>query len=343
MFKLFRYEDAVDDKTGAGGGGGAAGAGDKSAAGAGDGATAGDKGAAEGKGAATAQAGDKGHASGDAGQDSGDKSAGEGDKAPTWPEDWRQRYSGEDVKKMERLSRYASPAAAFDALLSLQSKIGAGELRSNLPKNATAEQIAAWRADNGIPEAPDKYTLVLPEGMKVQKEDKPLIDGFLSRLHGANANSQVASEAIAWYYEEAARRTEERLQKDTEIAKTNEDALRAEWGNEYRTNINMVNGLVETMPADARALFQTGRLGDGSPIMSNPGVLKALVAWSRQINPITTIVPNSGANIGSAIEDEITSIEKRMATDRKGYNADEKQQTRLRELYDARERIGQKK
>ncbi len=288
----------------------------------------------EAPGAAGAASGsEKGAAGSDTGKPAGGE-AGTGEQ--TWPEDWRNRYAGEDVKKMDRLNRYASPAAAFDALLSLQSKIGAGELRSKLPDNATKEQMTAWRNENGIPESPDKYNLA---DVKVAAEDKPMIDSFLTKLHGANAPASVAKEAIAWYYEEAAKRTEERMEKDRQIATTSEDALRAEWGNEYRTNVNMVNGLLETVPNDVRELFKTGRMGDGTPIMSSPGVLKALVSWSRQINPVTTVVPNAGANIGSAIDDEIKSIENTMRTDRKTYNEDDKMQTRYRELLDAKSRM----
>ena len=256
--------------------------------------------------------------------------------AATWPDDWRNRYAGEDAKKMERLSRYASPAAAFDALLSLQSKIGAGELRSKLPDNATKEQVTAWRSENGIPESPDKYDIT---NLKTPAEDKPMIDSFLAKLHGANAPTGVAKEAVAWYYDEVAKRTEERMDKDKQVATASEDALRAEWGGEYRANVNMANGLLETVPADVRDLFKSGRMGDGTPIMSSPGFLKTLVGWSRQINPITTVVPNAGANIGSAIADEITSIEKTMRTDRKAYNEDAKMQERYRELLNAKDRI----
>lgn len=220
--------------------------------------------------------------------------------------------------------------------MSLQSKIGAGELRSRLPDNATKEQITAWRNENGIPESPDKYDLA---DVKVAAEDKAMVDGFLAKLHGANAPAAVAKEAIAWYYDEAERRTEERLEKDRQVATTSEDALRAEWGGEYRTNVNMVNGLLETVPADVRDLFKSGRMGDGTPIMSSPSVLKALAGWARQINPVTTVVPNAGANIGSAIEDEIKAIENTMRNDRKAYNEDDQMQARYRELLDARSRI----
>lgn len=322
-WKKYWYQDKEGGDGAAGGAVAAGGDGD-----AGSGGASGGVGGSSGAGTA-------GKASQGAGGNGG-AAGGEGTGAQTWPDDWRNRYAGEDVKKMERLNRYASPAAAFDALLSLQSKIGAGELRSKLPDNATKEQVAAWRSENGIPESPDKYDLA---DVKVSAEDKAMVDGFLAKLHGANAPAAVAKEAVAWYYDEAERRTEERLNKDKQIAMTSEDALRAEWGDEYRTNVNMANGLLETIPADVRNLFRTGRLGDGTPIMSSPNVLKALVSWSRQINPVTTVVPNAGANIGSAIEDEIKAIEHTMKTDRKAYNEDDKMQSRYRELLDARSRI----
>jgi len=96
------------------------------------------------------------------------------------------------------------------------------------------------------------------------------------------------------------------------------------------------------MPAEAQQLFMAGRLANGDPIMSHPGVLKTLVNWAREINPVGTVVPNAGANVASAIEDEIASIDKVMKEDRKRYNEDEKMQSRYRELLEARDRVAKK-
>jgi hypothetical protein len=63
-----------------------------------------------------------------------------------------------------------------------------------------------------------------------------------------------------------------------------------------------------------------------------------LVHNAKTINPMASVVPGAGANLASAIEDEITSIEKVMRENRKAYNGDEKMQQRLRDLYSARER-----
>lgn len=285
-----------------------------------------------------APAGDNSAGSSDPG--TGDTPTGDASDKATKPNDdpWgglREKYAAGDAKKAQRLGRYATPEAAFDALLSLQSKIGSGELRSALPKDATPEQVKAWRTENGIPESIDGYEI----STKIPEGDQEMAKSFLESMHKANANNAVASEALNWYYKEVERVSNERKQKDVEFASQSEEALRAEWQGEYKMNMNMVNGLLETMPTDVREEFKLGRLANGDPILANPATLKWLNSLSRQINPVTTIVPNAGANIASAIDDEISAIEKLMQTDRKAYNEDEKKQSRLRELYEARDKL----
>jgi len=259
----------------------------------------------------------------------------------------REKIAGGDEKKLARLNRYASPQAAIDALFALQTRISSGELKSMLPKNATPEQIATWRAENGVPETPDKYELKLRDGLVIGAADKPIIDEALKVLHGTNATAAQASALVDWYYSETVRQADERAQKDKAFAQANEDTLRSEWKDEFRPNMNMVNGLISTMPAEAQQLFMAGRLANGDPIMSHPGVLKTLVNWAREINPVGTVVPNAGANIASAIEDEITTIEKKMQAPKgspeyRDYWENDKTQTRYRELLEARDRTAKK-
>jgi len=267
---------------------------DKGGDGGGD---AGDQGGAGGQGAA-----DKGAQGGNQG--------GEGGRQPnaeksTWPEDWRTQIAGTDEGLNKRLSRYSSPKDVANALLSVQNRISSGELRSTLPKNATEDQVKAWRAENGIPEAPDKYDLKLADGLVVGADDKPLIDKLMVSMHKVNAPAGIASEVVNFYYqtkqeEEAARQT-----KDAEAARAASDALHAEWGAEFRPNMNMIDGLLDTAPAGVKDLLKFGRLSDGTPIMAHPDAIRWLNNMAREINPVTTVVPNAGANVSGAIDDEI--------------------------------------
>ena len=74
-------------------------------------------------------------------------------------DDWRTRLAGGDEKELKRLSRFASEADVYKAYRELEKKKSSGELKQALSKDATPEQIAEWRKENGIPETPDKYDL----------------------------------------------------------------------------------------------------------------------------------------------------------------------------------------
>lgn len=286
------------------------------------------------------QGGDAGGA-GDQGGDAGDQGD-QGDKGGKWPDTWRQELAGEDVKALKQLERYQSPKDIWNKARALEQRISSGELRSSLPKDASPEQVNAWRSENGIPEAPDKYDIKFGDG-GLPEADQPVISEVLKVMHSKNLNNDQAKSVVDWYYDAVARQAEERQEKDKEFAAQAQEELRAEWGADYKPNVNMINGLVSMAPPEVQDLIKGARLGNGDPFLAHPGAMQWLAGMARTINPVTTIIPGAGANIGSAIDDEITSIEKLMATDRKAYNADEKKQSRLRDLYDARERLGKTK
>lgn len=264
-----------------------------------------------------------------------------------WPADWRTNVAGQDEKLTARLSRYSSPKDVVSALVTLQNKIGAGELRSTLPKNATDDQVKLWREENGIPDSPDKYDLKLAGGLVVGAEDKPLIDNLLKTLHEVNANGAVASQVVNFYYQAKEAEEAQRHEKDKAAATSASDALHAEWGVEFRPNMNMIDGLLDTAPAGVKDLLKFGRLADGTPIMGHPDTIRWLNNMAREINPVTTLMPNSGANVSGAIDDEIKKIEANMGAPsgtpaHKAYWGDEKAQSRLRDLYTARDKAQKK-
>lgn len=333
--RLYRDEDKQ------GGGDGGASGGDKGAA---DGASDGG-GAAGGSGkpAGGAADGDKGGASDEGGAGAAGKGAEGKGAAPDakadgpWGADWRKKLAGDDETKLKRAGRYADPAAIADSLFQLQDKIAKGELRSNLPKDATPEQITKWRAENGIPEAPEKYDL---GDMKIADEDKPIIAEFLKTAHGANLTPAQAKANVDWYYKEVARQTEARAEADKAAVRTAEDVLREDWGtNNYRSNMAAVNNLLQTAPESVRDRFMHGRLADGTPIMGDPAMVKFLHGLSLEINPAASLDIPSGDGTMQGIDSRMAEIEKVMRTDRAAYNKDEKMQAEYRQLIEAKEKI----
>lgn len=247
-----------------------------------------------------------------------------GDNTPTpealgdWPADWRQKYST-DPKIVKQLERYASPKAALDALFAARLKISSGELKSTLKEGATPEEVATWRTDNGIPESADKYDLTLTNGLVVGEADKPMVDEFLAKAHATNMHPSQVKEALGWYFDRQEQARVAQEAKDSASRAGSEDALRAEYGTDYRRNVAIANQLLDGAPQGVKDQLLAGRLADGTPIGNSPDVIRWLVGMSRELNPIGTVVPGSGTNAVQAVEAEISSLRKMMGDNKSDY------------------------
>jgi len=261
------------------------------------------------------------------------------DPPADWPADWRAKVSA-DPKHSKTLDRFSSPKALFESYTSLRQKLDSGELKavSEFPKDGTPEQQSEWRKSNGIPDSAEGYALKFGDGLVIGENDKQFVDSFLKSAHDSNASPEQVNSMLHWYYDQQERALDMQEQRDAEFLSQSDDSLRAEWGPEYRSNINVIKGLVGTLPESVRDLFVNARLGDGNALLNHPDIARWLVHTGKTINPVATVVPGAGANVTTAISDEIDKIEKVMREDRSTYNRDVKMQERLRDLYDARER-----
>lgn len=298
-------ETILDDKAGA------AGAGDDKG-GAAAGAAAGDKGGAAAAGAAGAAAAG---ASADAGK-GGAAGAAAADTAGKWPDDWRDQMAGADDKTRKLLERYSTPSAVVNALAAAQARIRSGELRTAFPKDGKPEEQAKWREENGLPPTPDKYDIKV-EG--VDQWDPETVKGVREVAHKLNLKTEEVNELLGWYAGDIQRRTEAQHVADEQFRTEAEDALRAEWGNDYRGNVNRINALLDGAPSGVKDQLIGARLADGKPLASHPQVLTWLADMSRQLNPTATVVP-AGAAGAKSVDDRIADIEKTMRDNRDAYN-----------------------
>ena len=195
---------------------------------------------------------------------------------PDWPSDWRQKLAGEDKKTLERLGRMASPADLFKSYRALEQKVSAGELKKGLPDNATPEQVAQWRQEQGLPEKPEGYleNLSLPGGLVLGEADKPMAAAFAQAALEGNTSPEAYSKLVAKYFELQDKIVAERAEADRAFKLKAEDELRAEWGAELRPNLNAVKNLLAGMPEAVAENLLSGRLADGSKIGDHPGIVK---------------------------------------------------------------------
>jgi hypothetical protein len=244
-----------------------------------------------------------------------------------------------DAKVLGRLQRYASPEALSDALIAAQNRISSGDLKPVLKKDSTPEQIAEWRTANGIPEAPDKYDLG-KDISKLSDEGKAFMERYLPIAHAANMTPDQVKANIGFIAEMNKVEAQGRAARDVELEETGEEALRAEWGGEYKRNITFIHNLLDgaATPAFKEKLLG-GRLADGTPVGSDPETLRFLMGLALVQNPTGTLVPGFNNNPAQGVDEELAKIDKVMREDRRTYDKDEKMQARYRELLDAREKL----
>ena len=324
---------------GSGTGAGQSGTGDAGAAAGSSGAAAGDNkgGAAGGAGASASGDGKSGQADdGKSGKDGDPSSAG-----AKWEANWRESYAAGDEKKLSALKRYNSPKDALDALFSAQQRIA--ETRpTTLPKDATAEQVAQYRKDNGIPEKPEAYLESLPKDVNLEEGDKEIITPYLSVMHELNLTPAQAAKLIATRQAEANRQIDERMQADEALRTRTEDELRQEWGPQYRATVNNINGFLKHHFGEdgADAILQA-RTPDGNPLVGSPEVLRALGQLAAMVKgaPTSIVGGDGGLLDAKGVTERIADIEKLMANTSseywKGPKA-EKMQAEYRQLIDAR-------
>jgi hypothetical protein len=237
---------------------------------------------------------------------------------------WREELATGDDGKVDqdwlsKLQRYKSPKDYDKAHRAAVAKILEGAKSEPLPANATPEQTAAWRKANGIPEAHDKYDLTLAEGLVIGEDDKPRLDGFLKRMHGKNAHPDAVKEAVSWYYEEREAEMDALAESDRSATAATMEHLRATWGPDYPTNINVINGMINTMPENVRDKFRFGRLQDGTPIGADPDMMNWLAGTARQINPIGTVVPIGSGDASASAEKELGELKAMMGNPNSAY------------------------
>lgn len=237
------------------------------------------------------------------------------DPAPKPLADWatlRTEIAGGDDKILKRLERYSSPKDVAEALIAAQNKIASGTGKTALPADATPEQLKDWRMENGIPETPDGYQVKLPDGLIVGAADKPMVDGFLKTAHDSNMAPAQVDQALGWYFKQQEQAMEALQAKDAAGREQGIEALRTEWGSEYKLNLGIVDGLLNTAPKGVKDALLGGRLADGTPLGNNPDVLRWLATMGREINPVATVTGQTGIAAGQAIAGRKAEIETMM-------------------------------
>lgn len=266
-----------------------------------------------------------------------------------WPEDWRQKMAKEDLKKLKRAERFSSPTDILNAYLALESRLSSGEYAKKLPNNYSEEELTEYRKSNGIPDKPEGYDTNLGNGFVWGEADKPLLNDWTAYAHRENIPQEFVKKSLAWFAHQEQEIADQVALRDENEKSTGGEALRAEWGPQFKPNLNAARNMFEGASVKAKDgkpvsmfdLIMNARDEEGTRIGNRPEVLVWAANTARQLNPYATLVPDNGASAMQTAEAEKAGLEVE-ARDKtgpywKGALA-EKKQARWRELHEMIER-----
>ena len=267
-----------------------------------------------------------------------------------WPETWRERmagmtekdgkWTGGDEKLLKRLQRMASP---LDTGKTLREQDVALSKRAvpGLPKDATPEQVAAYREALGIPEKPDGYDVSkLPSGIVIGEADKPLVSKFLERMHAEHATPNVVKAALDSYYAIKEEEHTAWVEHQEAVHAETTQALQQEWGQRYLPTVNSIsNFMVSTFGEEVAGLIEHATLPDGTVLGNHVGIMQGLARAAFEVNPAGVVAPNGTGGQMQSIDAELAKIDEQRKTNYHGFMRNEPLRARERELLDAKAKM----
>jgi len=263
---------------------------------------------------------------------------------PTGWEAERLKIADGDEKLLKRLERYGTRDDALKAGIEAQNKIGSVKAKGKPDKDSSEGEVIDYREANDIPKTPTDYKMDLETGLVLGDGDLPAVEEFQKLAHELNLSNKEVSAIVNAQIRQKEEFLENQNREDAEAELNAREELTSEdvWGGELKKNLNMINAFLDTAPPGVKEGLWTARLEDGTPVASNPTMLRWLNNVARQLNPLGTVVPQAGASAIDTVENEIESINKEMGKGKEGpyYKGSGavKMQNRYRELLEMQEK-----
>jgi hypothetical protein len=233
-----------------------------------------------------------------------------------FPDSWRDDLAGADKAFRKTLDRFDSPAALARAYKELTTRLSSGDLKSTKPPpdDATPEQVAAWRAEQGLPLNATAYVegLQFGDGTVPGEAEQAMLASFAEEAVKGRWTAGQYNQAVGWYFAMQDRLAAERDHADAAFKHEASTDLMREWGHDYAANRNAVAQFFDrSFPADFRDAMLTARLPDGRILANHPAFNRAILEVAKSLNPSGTVLPNASGTGVSGVESRIAEIEGR--------------------------------
>jgi len=225
--------------------------------------------------------------------------------------DWRAAIEEPGLRRVAE--KFTSPGEVVKSYAALQSRLGRSVMKPG--SDASAEEIASYHRQLGVPETPEGYEVALPDSLPETLRGDPatvaLQAEFLKVMHGAGAPPAVVQQVLDWYYGQVGESLAQQSQAGEEGRAEAEAALRREWGGEHDRNVALAQRAVRSFGDDAFTAFLESHEADGVKLGDHPAFLRAFAAIGKGLgeDPPLTGAGESGAGSVQARIDALHALQ----------------------------------
>ena len=252
-----------------------------------------------------------------------------GTETPT--PDWRAGIEEPGLRQVAE--KFTSPAEVVRSYAALQSRLGRSVVKPG--PDASAEELASYRRQLGVPESAEDYDLQLPENLPERLRSDPggeaLREDFLKAMHQAGASNAVVQQALDWYYGTITQSLEQQAKRASDRRDEAEASLRQEWGGEHERNLTLAQRAVTAFGDDVFVDFLESAEVGGAKLGDHPAFVRAFAAIGRAMGEDLPL-SGEGENHGGSLHARIDALHALQDSDPQKY-ASRAVQSELQSLY----------
>jgi hypothetical protein len=176
--------------------------------------------------------------------------------------------------------------------------------RIKLPgKDASDDDVAAYRKAIGVPENPDGYAFNKPDHMTAEEFGAvmPGMKNYADSAHSAGLSQDQLNSNVQWYWQMKANETEALNKRDTDHREATLAELRKEWGKDFERNSLFAD---EVTPDS----FKGMELRDGTLLGNHPEFVKLMADAGRLQSNGTTMLGLAGTAAGVTTQEQYDTL-----------------------------------
>lgn len=229
-------------------------------------------------------------------------------------DDWRANISDEDLR--EHASRFASLEELVRGNKELRRERDQLKSKAVVPpgKDASEEEVAAFRKAIGVPDSPDKYEFPELPDEEMTDEVKASREAWAKVMHEHNVPADAAKALAERMQQSLQEKQEAQAQADREFAQQQDQALKKEWGKDYDANkeyaTQAVRELASRTGIDLEGLRHK-EMKDGRFLLDDADVLRLFAPIGREMSE-GTLGRTVDDGERQRIEDEISDLRQKI-------------------------------